>query len=112
MKAMQRKSFTVLVLCLAFIMCFTTIALAAGAKLLCVTNQDLKGEQDVSSCLAKGDEFAIVDQYGVVHVLTPREVELTKAFNPQMFQQRAFGMRFRDKAPDLKVFGSVPVPSK
>lgn len=109
---MERKSFKVLVLCLAFIMCLTSVALAAGAKLLCVTNQELKGEQNVSSCLAKGEEFAIVDQYGVVHVLTPREVELTKAFNPELFQQRAFSMRYGEKAPELKIFGSVPIPRK
>jgi hypothetical protein len=108
---MQRK-FTILIFCLAFTLCITSMALAAGAKLLCVTSQDLKGEQDVSSCLAKGEEFAIVDQYGIVHVLTPREVALTKAFNPQLFQQRAFSMRFGEKAPELKIFGSVPIPSK
>lgn len=109
---MQRKSFKILIFCLALSMCATSVAFAAGAKLLCVTNQELKGEQSVSSCLAKGEEFAIVDQYGVVHVLTPREVELTKAFNPQLFQQRAFSMRYGSMAPTLKVFGSVPVPSK
>ena len=107
---MQRKLSKILIFCLAFSLCVTSVAVAAnGAKLLCVTNKDLKGEQDVSSCLAKGEEFAIVDQYGIVHVLTPREVELTKAFNPQLFQQRAFGMRFGEKAPTLKIFGSVPV---
>jgi hypothetical protein len=110
---MLKKSFKVLIFCIALSMCVSAVAIAAdGAKLLCVTNQELKGQESVSSCLAKGEEFAIVDQYGIVHVLTPREVELTKAFNPKIFQQRAFSMRFGTMAPPLKVFGSVPVPSK
>ncbi len=109
---MQRGSCKILIFCLAFTLCVTSVALAAGAKLLCVTSQELKGEQSVSSCLAKGEEFAIVDQYGIVHVLTPREVALTKAFNPQLFQQRAFSMKYGEKAPELKIFGSVPIPEK
>jgi len=109
---MHKKSIKILMLFLALTMCVTAVALAAdgGAKLLCVTDQNLKGQESVSSCLAKGDEFAIVDQYGVVHVLTPREVELTKAFNPQLFQQQAFSMRYGSMAPTLKIFGSVPIP--
>jgi hypothetical protein len=109
---MQKKSFVALILCLALILGVTSAALAQGAKLLCVSNQELKGQQSVSSCLAKGEEFAIVDQYGVVHVLTPREVALTKAFNPQLFEQRAFSLRYGQEAPPLKIFGSVPVSSK
>jgi hypothetical protein len=110
---MLKKSIKILMLFLALTMCVTAVALAAdgGAKLLCVTDQNLKGQQSVNSCLAKGDEFAIVDQYGVVHVLTPREVELTKAFNPQIFQQQAYGMHFGAEAPPLKIFGSVPISS-
>jgi len=56
-----------------------------GAKLLCVSKQELKGEESVASCLAKGERFAIIDPYGIVHILTPEEVELTKAFNPKAF---------------------------
>ena len=109
---MHKKSIKILMLFLALTMCVTAVALAAdgGAKLLCVTDQNLKGQESVSSCLAKGDEFAVVDQYGVVHVLTPREVELTKAFNPQLFQQQAFSMRYGSMAPTMKIFGSVPIP--
>jgi hypothetical protein len=107
---MKRKWFVVLVMSLVAIMFVATCALAAGSKLLCVTSQDLAGEQSVSSCLSKGEQFAIVDQYGVVHILTPKEVELTKAFNPQIFEQRAYGMRVAPKAPEMKVFGSVTVP--
>ena len=112
---MHKKSIKILMLSLALTMCVTAVAIAAdgGAKLLCVSNPELRGQESVSSCLAKGDEFALVDQYGVVHVLTPREVALTKAFNPQIFQQRAFGIHYQSEAPMLKtIFGSVPIPSK
>ena len=110
---MLSKSVKILIFILALTMCATCVAIAAeGAKLLCVSNQNLKGQESVSSCLAKGQEFAIVDQYGVVHVLTPREVELTKAFNPKLFEQRAFSMRYGSMAPTLTIFGSVPIPSK
>jgi len=101
-----------LIFSLVLTLCVTGAAIAAGgAKLLCVSNQELKGQESVDSCLAKGEEFAIVDQYGVVHVLTPREVELTKAFNPQIFQQRAFGIHYQSMAPVLPtIFGSTPIP--
>jgi hypothetical protein len=76
-------------------------AALAAEKLLCVSNQQLKGEETVSSCLTKGDKFAVVDEYGFVHVLTPEEVELTKAFNPKLFQSRAYGLKYFREAPKL-----------
>ena len=110
---MRKKSIKILIFFLALSMCVTAVAIAAegGEKLLCVSNQGLKGEQSVNSCLAKGDEFAIVDSAGIVHILTPREVELTKAFNPQVFQQRAFGMQYERQAPVLPtIFGGTTIP--
>jgi hypothetical protein len=72
-----------------------------AAKLLCITSEEHKGEQTVSSCLAKGEEFAIVDDYGIVHILSPREIALTKAFNPQILEQRAYGMKYQELAPSI-----------
>jgi hypothetical protein len=72
-----------------------------AAKLLCVSSAEHKGEQTVNSCLAKGEEFAIVDDYGVVHILTPREIALTKAFNPQILGQRAYSMQYQEIAPAI-----------
>ncbi|HAY23047.1 succinylglutamate desuccinylase [Desulfobacca acetoxidans] len=95
---------------------FVTGALAQG-KLLCISPyKSHRGESTVDQCLAKGDEFAIVDQYGVVHILSKREVELTKAFNPQIFQQKAFSIKYQELAPEVKLFGttvktSQPKPS-
>ena len=77
-----------------------------GAKLLCVSKRDLKGEETVASCMAKGERFAIVDPYGMVRILSPEEVELTKAFNPKAFETRAYGMRYQKEAPVI-----APLPS-
>jgi hypothetical protein len=84
------------------------LAAAGGAKLLCVSKKTLKGEETVASCLAKGERFAIVDQYGIVHILTPEEVELTKAFNPKAFETRAFGMKYQKLAPTIPALPVSP----
>jgi hypothetical protein len=81
---------------------------AGGAKLLCVSKKTLKGQETVASCLAKGERFAVVDQYGLVHILTPEEIALTKAFNPKVFETRAFGMKYIQLAPPLP---PLPVPA-
>jgi hypothetical protein len=72
-----------------------------AAKLLCISKEEIKGEETVGSCLAHGHEFAIVEDNGVVHVLTRREVALTKLFNPKLFEQRAYGLRYRELAPEI-----------
>jgi hypothetical protein len=86
----------------------TAQAKAGGAKLLCVSKKELKGEETVASCLAKGERFAVVDPYGMVRILTPEEVELTKAFNPKAFETRAFGMKYQKLAPTLPPLAVTP----
>jgi hypothetical protein len=110
MVSMPKKFFVVPILSLAVALFLVSGALAA--KLLCVNNQELHGQESVSSCLATGGEFAIVDQYGAVHIMTKREVELTKAFNPQFFETPAYSFRYGTQAPELKAYGSVPLPRK
>ncbi|MEJ2673044.1 MAG: succinylglutamate desuccinylase [Deltaproteobacteria bacterium] len=80
-----------------------------GGKLLCVSKKTLKGQETVASCLAKGERFAVVDPYGLVRILTPEEIELTKAFNPKAFETRAFGMKYIKMAPALP---PLPVPKE
>jgi hypothetical protein len=80
---------------------------AMAAKLLCVTNKNLKGEDTVASCLAKGEKFAVVDDYGLVRILTPEEVALTKAFNPKALQSRAFGIKYQAESPPIKAMPRV-----
>jgi len=83
------------------------LAQASSAKLLCVSKTELKGQETVASCLAKGERFAIVDPYGMVRILSPEEVALTKAFNPKAFETRAFGMKYIQLAPKLPAMPSL-----
>jgi len=106
---MRSKLLVGLMVALVAVFFIRTAAVAAGgAKLLCVSKQDLKGQETVASCLAKGERFAVVDQYGIVHILTPEEVELTKAFNPKAFETRAFGMHYQKMAPTLAPLPGPP----
>ncbi len=106
---MRSKLLVGLMVALVAVFFISTAALAAaGAKLLCVSKQDLKGQETVASCLAKGERFAVVDQYGIVHILTPEEVELTKAFNPKAFETRAFGFHYQKMAPTLAPLPGPP----
>jgi hypothetical protein len=102
----MRAKLTVLVIILGLALMLATSA--SAQKLLCVSKQNLKGEQTVNSCLAQGDRFAVVDKYGLVRILTPEEVALTKALNPKVFQTRAFGMKYIRLAPPLP---PLPIPS-
>lgn len=108
---MRSKVVVGLIVALVAVGLIAGFALAAGktgAKLLCVSKKTLKGEETVASCLAKGERFAIVDQYGIVRILTPEEIELTKAFNPKAFETRAFGIKYQKLAPPLPTLPVSP----
>jgi len=111
---MRSKVFVGLMVALVAVCFMATASLAqqpkaaGGAKLLCVSKQTLKGEETVASCLAKGERFAVVDPYGIVRILTPEEIELTKAFNPKAFETRAFGMKYQKLAPTLPTLPVSP----
>jgi hypothetical protein len=106
---MRSKLVVGLMVALVAVFFISTAAVAAqGAKLLCVSKQDLKGQETVASCLAKGERFAVVDPYGMVRILTPEEVELTKAFNPKAFEIRAFGIHYEKQAPVMAPFQGPP----
>ena len=98
----------VVVVAVFFVASIAAAQAAGGAKLLCVSKSTLKGQETVASCLAKGERFAVVDPYGLVRILTPEEIELTKAFNPKAFETRAFGMKYIKLAPPLP---KMPVPT-
>jgi hypothetical protein len=101
---MRFKTILVLTLGLALLLVTT----ASAQKLLCISQQNLKGQQTVNSCLAKGDRFAVVDQFGLVRILSPEEIALSKALNPKAFQARAYGVRYIRLAPPLP---KMPVPT-
>jgi len=98
---MRSKVVVGLLMVLVAVFFVSSVATAQGAKLLCVSKKELKGEDTVASCLAKGERFAVVDPYGMVRIMTPEEIELTKAFNPKAFETRAFGMKYMKDAPAL-----------
>ncbi len=102
-------NFTLRTIALALVLALLLVTSAPAEILLCISNKQLKGEQTVDSCLAKGERFAVVDKYGLVKILTPEEVALTRALNPKVFQTRAFGFEYRSLAPQLPPF---PAPTK
>jgi hypothetical protein len=102
----MRFKVTPLVIALGLAFLLTTSA--SAQKLLCISKQNLKGQQTVASCVAKGDRFAVVDQFGLVRILTPEEIALTKALNPKVFQTRAFSMKYIRLAPPLP---PMPIPT-
>jgi hypothetical protein len=84
---------------------------AAADLLICVSEQELKGKETVGQCAAKGDQFAYVDKNGVVRILTPEELALTRKINPKLFEQPAYGMRYyqeKHKLPPLPVSPEEP----
>lgn len=96
------RSKLVVALVLALAVGFLT-APAFAAKLLCISNKDLKGETTVGECLAKGDKFAVVDQYGVPQILNQQDIEVFKALNPGAMQMKAFGVSNIKVAPEIPV---------
>ena len=106
-KTMKSKLITVLIALVA-VGLLVGAAAAPQTKLLCVSKTDLKGQETVSSCLAKGERFAVVDPYGLVRILTSEEVELSKAFNPKIFETRAFGVKYYKEAPFLPPLPVTP----
>jgi hypothetical protein len=104
---MRSKLVVGLILAVVAVMLIASGAMAQ--KLLCVSKKELKGEETVASCLAKGERFAVIDQFGIVRILSPEEVELTKAFNPKAFESRAFGMKYEKLAPKI---APLPVPKE
>ena len=58
---------------MALTVCLLVASSAWADKLVCVSNENLKGEMTVNNCLVKGEKFAIVDQYGGVRLISPEE---------------------------------------
>lgn len=102
----MRFKVTPLVIALGLAFLLTTSA--SAQKLLCISQKNLKGQQTVASCVANGDRFAVVDQYGLVRILSPEEIALSKALNPQVFQTRAYSVKYIRLAPKLP---PMPVPT-
>ncbi len=105
---MRKKLLRGIMVALALVMLVTSAALAD--KLLCVSRQELKGEDTVGTCVARGDQFAVMDDKGVIRILSPKEIELMKQTNPKLFEMKAFGMKHRELAPEIPKLPPLAVP--
>jgi hypothetical protein len=83
-----------------------------AAKLICVSKEQLRGEETVNNCLVKGEKFAIVDPDGSVRVLSKEDVEVMKKINPKAFEQKAYGIVYMKEAPEIPKLPPLATPKK
>lgn len=79
-------------------------------KLVCISNEKLKGEMTVNNCLLKGEKFAVVDEYGAVRMISPEEAAVMKRLNPKLFEEKAYGIIYLKEAPELKKLPPLATP--
>jgi hypothetical protein len=95
---------------MALTMCLLVASSAWADKLVCISNEKLKGEMTVNNCLLKGEKFAIVDQYGGVRMISPEEAAVMKKLNPKLFEEKAYGIIYLKEAPELKKLPPLATP--
>ncbi|MHB9071933.1 MAG: succinylglutamate desuccinylase [Desulfobaccales bacterium] len=74
---------------------------ASAEKLLCASRQEIRGEETVGQCLAKGDQFAVMDDQGRLRLVGPQEMEALKRYRPEIFQMKAYGLKYKEEAPEI-----------
>jgi hypothetical protein len=90
-----------------------SLVAASGAfadKLVCISKENLRGEETINNCLLRGDKFAIVDQYGGVRIISPEEAEVMKKLNPKLFEQKAYGIIYLKEAPEMPKLPPMATP--
>jgi hypothetical protein len=95
---------------MALTVCLLVASSAWADKLVCISNENLKGEMTVNNCLLKGEKFAIVDQYGGVRMISPEEAVVMKKLNPKLFEEKAYGIVYLKEAPELKKLPPLATP--
>ncbi len=95
---------------MALTVCMLVASSAWADKLVCISNENLKGEMTVNNCLLKGEKFAIVDQYGGVRMISPEEAAVMKRLNPKLFEEKAYGIIYLKEAPELKKLPPLATP--
>jgi hypothetical protein len=95
---------------MALTMCLLMASSAWSDKLVCISNEKLKGEMTINNCLLKGEKFAIVDQYGGVRMISPEEAAVMKKLNPKLFEEKAYGIIYLKEAPELKKLPPLATP--
>lgn len=79
-------------------------------KLICISDEKLRGQETVQSCVLRGEKFAIIDEHGVVRILSKEELELMKKVNPKIFEMPAYGIIYQKEAPPLPKLPPLAVP--
>jgi hypothetical protein len=95
---------------MALSVCLLVASSAWADKLVCISNENLKGEMTVNNCLLKGEKFAIVDQYGGVRMISPEEAAVMKKLNPKLFEEKAYGIIYLKEAPEMKKLPPLATP--
>ena len=95
---------------MALTVCMLVASSAWADKLVCISNENLKGEMTVNNCLLKGEKFAVVDQYGGVRMISPEEAAVMKRLNPKLFEEKAYGIIYLKEAPELKKLPPLATP--
>lgn len=98
-----------MVTALALVFCATG---ALAEKLICISKEELKGQETVKECVARGEKFAIVDEYGAVRILTKEEIQVMKKLNPKIFDMPAYGILYEQEAPPLPKLPHHAIPKK
>jgi hypothetical protein len=104
---MRVKIFSVL---MALTVCLFMASSALADKLVCISKEDLRGEETINNCLLRGDKFAIVDQYGGVRIISPEEAEVMKKLNPRLFEEKAYGIIYLKEAPEMPKLPPMATP--
>jgi hypothetical protein len=97
---------------MALTLCLVVAASAWADKLVCISNENLRGEMTVNNCLEKGEKFAIVDQYGGVRIISPEEARVMKRLNPKLFEEKAYGIIYLKEAPAMPKLPPMATPKK
>jgi hypothetical protein len=95
---------------LVLTICLLLAASALADKLVCISNEKLRGEETIANCLARGEKFAIVDEKGAVRILSREEFDLMKKLNPKLMEMKAYGIVYLKEAPELKKLPPMATP--
>lgn len=104
-----KLTFGLMFLVLSLVFC------ASGAwseKLICISREELRGEETVKSCLVKGDKFALVDEHGAVRILSKEELELMGKLNPKIYEMPAYSLKYEPEAPPVPKLPHHAIPKK
>lgn len=98
---MVRSSGRIFLLALSLAAAMLIATSAFAEKLLCLSRQEIRGEETVGQCLAKGDRFAIMDDQGRVRTVGPLEMEALKKYRPEILEMKAYGLKRQEEAPEI-----------